>query len=62
MYNFNQGIKTSEYHSIQVRGINDKVKWFATRKFHNDVIKQMKATVKSYKDRGLTPPCTPTGV
>lgn len=54
--------KSLGYHSIEVMGLNDNIKWFATRNFHGDVMRQNKATIKSYNDRGLTPPCTKEGI
>lgn len=48
----------TEYHAIEIKGITDTQKWFATRNFHGDVIRQNEATKKSYASRGLMPPCT----
>ena len=48
----------TEYHAIEIKGITDTQRWFATRNFHGDVIRQNEATKKSYASRGLMPPCT----
>lgn len=50
--------KTSEYINTEAARVTDTMRWFATRNFHRDVMRQNKATIKSYADRGLIPPCT----